>query len=138
LNKDGYKLNGLTLAYIGDAYYELCIRNHLLNKKLTQVNHLHQQAVTYTSSVAQANIMNYFIESKQITEDELDWFKKGRNQSGPGRKNVDAKTYHLATGFESLIGAMYLNNKLRADELIQMAISYIERDESWKRQFQKN
>jgi ribonuclease III family protein len=138
LNKDGYKLNGLTLAYIGDAYYELCIRNHLLNQKLTQVNRLHQQAVSYTSSVAQANIMNYLLESKQISEDEIDYFKKGRNQSGPGRKNVDAKTYHLATGFESLIGAMFLHNKNRADELIQVAIQYIERDESWRRQFQKN
>jgi ribonuclease III family protein len=138
LNKDGYNLNGLTLAYIGDAYYELCIRNHLLNKKLTHVNTLHQQAISYTSSVAQANIMTYFMDSKKVSEAEIDFFKKGRNQSGSGRKNVDAKTYHLATGFEALIGAMYLKDKIRADELIQLAIEYIERDESWKRQFQKN
>ena len=119
-------MNGLTLAYIGDAYYELQVRMHLINKKLTNVNDLHKQAIRFTSGMAQAKIMNFFIENQLITEDEVDLFKRGRNASGPGRKNIDAKTYHLATGFESLIGYLYLNNLNRADELIKSGIHFIE------------
>ncbi len=119
-------LNGLTLAYIGDAYYELKVRKYLIDKKLTNVNDLHKQAIRFTSGLAQAKIMTFFIEKSLINEDELDLFKRGRNASGPGRKNIDAKTYHLATGFEALIGSLYLNQIERADELIMHAFTYIE------------
>lgn len=120
-------LNGLTLAYIGDAYYELKVRMYLIDKKLTHVNDLHKQAIRFSSGTAQAKIMTYLIDSSKITEDEIDLFKRGRNASGPGRKNIDAKTYHLATGFETLIGSLYLNQQSRADELIQCGINYIEK-----------
>jgi len=120
------KLNGLTLAYIGDAYYELAIRRYLINKKLTSVNILHKKAIKFTSGVAQAKIIRYFLDKKLITDDEISFFKRGRNVSGPGRKNTDAKTYHLATGFEALIGALYLDDIVRADELIIAAITYME------------
>ncbi len=119
-------MNGLTLAYIGDAYYELKVRMYLIDKKLTHVNDLHKQAIRFTSGTAQAKIMEYLIDNTLISEDETDLFKRGRNASGPGRKNIDAKTYHLATGFESLIGFLYLNQKNRADELIAQGINYIE------------
>ena len=119
-------MNGLTLAYIGDAYYELKVRMYLIDKKLTHVNDLHKQAIRFTSGTAQAKIMNYFMDASIINEDEVDLFKRGRNASGPGRKNIDAKTYHLATGFESLVGFLYLNQKERADELIAIGMKYIE------------
>jgi ribonuclease-3 family protein len=120
-------LNGLTLAYIGDSYYELSIRTYLVNHKLTKVNDLHKEAIKYTSGIAQAKIMNYLICVNLLTEDEIDLFKRGRNVSGNGRKNIDAKTYHLATGFEALIGSLYLNDKTRADEIIQISIDYIKK-----------
>ena len=120
-------MNGLTLAYIGDAYYELSIRKHLINLKLTHVNDLHQRAITYTSGQAQASIVTYLIEEQLISTDEIEIFKRGRNASGPGRKNIDAKTYHLATGFEALIGYQYIHNMDRADELIKKSIDYIEK-----------
>jgi len=119
-------LNGLTLAYIGDAYYELKIRNYLINKKITSVNQLHQQAIKFTKGEAQAKIMTYFIEKDMLSEDEISLYKRGRNSSGPGRKNIDAKTYHHATGFEALIGSLYLEDLKRCDELIEKAITYIE------------
>lgn len=119
-------MNGLTLAYIGDAYYELKVRMYLIDKKLTHVNDLHKQAIRFTSGMAQAKIMNYFIDASIISEDEVDLFKRGRNASGPGRKNIDAKTYHLATGFETLVGFLYLNQIERADELIAMGMKFIE------------
>jgi ribonuclease-3 family protein len=120
-------LNGLTLAYIGDAYYELKIRNYLISLKLTHVNDLHKRAIKYTSGQAQATIMSHLIDHMLISEDEIDVFKRGRNASGPGRKNIDAKNYHLATGFEALIGHLYLSQTARADEIIDIAINYIEK-----------
>jgi ribonuclease-3 family protein len=120
-------VNGLTLAYLGDSYYELKVRTHLVDNKWTDVNDLHKKAITYTSGSAQANIMAYFIDEKIITEDEYDIFKRGRNASGRGRGNIDAKTYAHATGFEALIGHLYLNHQERADELIIKAIQWIEK-----------
>lgn len=120
-------MNGLTLAYLGDAYYELSIRRYLIEQKMTKVNDLHKQAIKFTSGVAQAKIMTYFITQDFLTEDEMTLYKRGRNSSGPGRKNIDAKTYHDATGFESLIGGLYLDKLDRANELIWHAITYIEK-----------
>jgi ribonuclease-3 family protein len=119
-------LNGLTLAYIGDAYYELCIRKYLIDKKITHVNQLHKTAIKYTQGESQSKIVMAFIKNDELDEDELSLYKRGRNASGPGRKNTDAKTYHQATGFESLIGGLYLENKDRCDALIIKAIKLIE------------
>lgn len=120
-------MNGLTLAYIGDAYYELSVRMYLVEKKLTNVDHLHKTAIRFTSGVSQAKIMNKMIEEEMITEEEMDMFKRGRNSSGPGRKNTDPQTYGIATGFEAMLGGLYLTNKDRSDALIRKAIEYIEK-----------
>lgn len=122
-------MNGLALAYIGDAFYELEVRSHLIEKGYTNVNILHNKAVNYTSSKAQAMIIEYFLENKFLSKNEEMVFKRGRNSSSSGRKNVDAKTYVMATGFESLIGYLYLNNKKRLDEVIKLAFQYIEKGE---------
>ena len=118
-------MNGLTLAYIGDAYYELRIRKYLINQGITSVNLLHKNAILFTKGEAQSKIIEYFIEQELLTEDEMSYYKRGRNASGPGRKNIDAKTYHQATGFEALIGGLYLENLERCDWLIDMAIAHI-------------
>lgn len=122
-------LNGLTLAYLGDAYYELRIRQHLIDKKLTKGNDLHRQAIRYTSSVAQAYIANQLIEQNVMRPNEYDAFKKGRNFSGAKRKNVDPQTYHLATGFEALLGMLFYEDTKRLDEFILFAIAAIEKED---------
>lgn len=119
-------MNGLTLAYLGDAYYEYRIREHLIEKQLTNVNQLHKRAIVYTSGRAQAAIIHQMIQQNMLSEEELDLYKRGRNASGNGRKHVDRKTYSYATGFEALIGGLYLNNRNRADELIRHAIEMTE------------
>lgn len=132
-------MNGLTLAYIGDAYYELCIRMHLtLNHKLTRVDDLHKKAITYTSAVAQGQVIEQLINAGLIEPHEIEIYKRGRNVSGPGRRNVDAKTYHMATGFECLIGELYLNGKKRCDEIIHLAINYIEKGDFHGESREKN
>ena len=120
-------MNGLTLAYIGDAYYELAVRMYLVEKKLTNVDNLRKTAIRFTSGVSQAKIMNAMIDQQLISEEEMDMFRRGRNSSGPGRKNTDAQTYGMATGFEAMLGGLYLSNKNRSDDLIRLAISYIEK-----------
>lgn len=120
-------MNGLTLAYLGDALYEVSIRKHLINKGYTKVKILHNKAIKYTSAIAQAKIIDNFIENDYLTEEELTIFKRGRNNSSTGRKNVDAKTYTISTGFEAVIGYLSLNNEERLKELIDCAISIIEK-----------
>ena len=123
-------MNGLTLAYLGDAYFELKVRKYLVDKGLTKVNQLHNEAVKFTSSVAQREIITYLLDEQILNEKEISSYKRGRNNSTSGRKNVDAKTYVEATGFEALIGYLYINDLKRLDEIIDISINYIVKGES--------
>ena len=118
-------MNGLTLAYIGDAFYELQVRMYLIDKGFEKVNDLHKNAIRFTSGKAQSKIISYFLENNLLSENEIEYFKMGRNFSGNNRKNLTPKDYHFATGFECLIGYLYLNNLTRCKEVISMAIKYI-------------
>ncbi|MDY0210466.1 MAG: ribonuclease III domain-containing protein [Acholeplasma sp.] len=125
---EAHLLNGVALAYIGDVYYELNIRKYLLGLGITKVNNLHKKAISYTSGIAQSTIIMTLINENQLSETELNYFKKGRNASGPGRKNIDMEDYQRSTGFEALIGYLYLTNIQRADQVIEMAISIVNRE----------
>jgi len=115
-------LNGLSLAYIGDAYYELLIRNHFVLKGLTKVNDLHKNVIKYTSGFAQSKFIHYFLENNILNEEEINIFKRGRNSHvHTSRKNLELKDYLDATGFEALFGYLYLNNSFaRIDELMNI------------------
>ena len=118
------QLNGLALAYIGDAIYEVYIRKHIMSLGTTKVNMMHKMVVNYTSGNAQAEIIHYYLENELLTDEELSYFKRGRNSHiKSNRKNIDLKDYLDATGFEALIGYLYLSdNKTRLEELINIAI----------------
>jgi len=117
--------NGLSLAYIGDAIYELKIREYLLSQGSFIVNDLHKKAICYTQANAQANIIDYLI--KDLTEEEIDYFKRGRNaQTNHKPKSASINVYHKATGFEALLGYLYLiKNNDRLNELINKSIDFI-------------
>ncbi len=114
--------NGLTLAYIGDAIYEVYIREFLLIKGLTKVNQLHKEAIKFTSAKGQKNALDKIY--KLLTEEEISVFKRGRNSNSDRKpKNTDLATYKQSTGFEALIGYLYLNKELkRLKELIDIII----------------
>lgn len=114
--------SGLTLAYIGDGYYELIVRNLLVKKGLTKVNDLHKMAIKYTSGEAQKGFIEYFLANNMLTEEEINIFKRGRNiHTSQNRKNISLADYQKATGFEALIGYLYLEKKLaRIDELLDV------------------
>ena len=105
--KEPRQLSPLQLAYIGDAVYELLVRQYLISIKNISVHELHVESIKYVKAKAQRNIL-FSIEDK-LTEEEWNVVKRGRNaKSGTIPKNADLQDYKYATGFEALIGFLYL------------------------------
>ncbi|SFC71616.1 ribonuclease-3 family protein [Alkalibacterium subtropicum] len=125
---DPKQLNGLALAYMGDAVYEQAIREHLIYSGKTKPNRLHVSATGYVSAKAQAYLIEKMTEELLLTDEERDYYKRGRNAKSYSKaKNADSKTYSQSTGFEALIGFLYLTGKAdRLQELISWCIEKIE------------
>ena len=118
----------LTLAYIGDAIYELVIRTILVEKGNTQVNKLHNRASRLVKASAQSAMIEKL--KPHLTEEETAVFKRGRNaKSYTMAKNASMSDYRRATGFEALIGYMYLTEQWeRMLELIKTGMEEGEAD----------
>lgn len=118
----------LTLAYIGDVIYELVIRTILVEKGNTQVNKLHQRASKLVKASAQSEIVEKL--KPYLTEEEMGIFKRGRNaKSFTMAKNASMSDYRRATGFEALMGHLYLTEQWdRMLELIKIGITEGEKD----------
>ena len=118
----------LTLAYIGDAIYELVIRTILVEKGNTQVNKLHQRASKLVKASAQSEIIEKL--KPYLTEEEMGIFKRGRNaKSFTMAKNASMSDYRRATGFEALMGHLYLTEQWdRMLELTKIGITEGEKD----------
>jgi len=98
----------LVLAYMGDCVYELFIRTKVVNNGNIQVNKMHQKSASYVCAGAQAKLMHLIME--ELTEKELQIYKRGRNaKSVTMAKNATVTDYRIATGFEALIGYLYLS-----------------------------
>lgn len=121
---DPKQLNGLTLAYMGDAVYEIYIREYVISLGYTKVNDLHKRVIKFTSGNAQAAIVHYLLENNLLDEEEVNIFKRGRNSHvHTQRKNMNIQDYMDATGFESVIGYLYLiGNVDRVKEIVKIAI----------------
>lgn len=115
-------LSPLQLAYIGDAVYDLMVRTYLIGISNLSVNDLHKESVEYVKAKAQADII-HSIEDK-LTEEEWNIVKRGRNaKSSSIPKNANLQDYKYATGFESLIGYLYLTEQnKRIMEIFDMII----------------
>ena len=114
----GEKMNNLVLAYLGDAVYELHIREFLINKGIAKVKDLQQASLEYVSAKSQRKILELLENDNYLTQDEMDIVNRGRNASSHSSKTTDIITYKKATGLECLIGYLYLNNKERLYELL--------------------
>lgn len=112
----------LTLAYIGDGVYELIIRTILVKKGNCPVNRLHKKASSLVKAGAQSAIMEV-IEEK-LTPEELSVYRRGRNAHSPTiAKHATMADYRRATGFEALMGYLYLKEDYtRMLTLIRMGI----------------
>ncbi len=114
----------LTLAYIGDAIYDLVIRTIIVERANRAANELHKRAVRFVQAGAQAAMITVLQEI--LTEDELAVFKRGRNaKSNTSAKNASITDYRKATGFEALIGFLYLTDQ--TDRLLYLVKEGIER-----------
>ncbi len=113
-------LSPLTLAFIGDAVYDLLIREQLVCKANCPVGKLHKMKVKKVCCKAQSEIMKKLIS--MLTNEELSIFKRGRNaHTNHTPKNADVADYHNATGFETLIGYIYLKGDIkRLRELFEL------------------
>ena len=115
----GEIMNVITYAYLGDAIYELYIREKLINRGIVKVDTLQKEAIKYVSAKGQANILKRLIDDNILSDEEVDIVKRGRNyKRNVHPKNTDIVTYKLSTGFEALIGYLYLNNRKRLNELL--------------------
>lgn len=120
--KDIRTYSPLTLAYIGDAIFDVIIRSILVNKGNTAVNNLHKRA----SSVVKAGTQAAFVKAvmDDLTEEEADYYRRGRNSKPHTKaKNATTMDYLDATGFEAVMGFLYLTGNMdRACELVNLGI----------------
>lgn len=117
-------MNNLVLAYLGDAIYELYIREYLINKGISKVNTLQSESIKYVSAKAQSDYLKKLIDNNFLTSDEIEIVKRGRNMDSHGKKNTDIITYKRSTGLECLIGYLRVcKNDLRIKEIMDFIVN---------------
>lgn len=116
----------LVLAYLGDAVYELYVRTLLVSRGNAPVHKLHKRSVAYVKAKAQSDVVHLLLE--RLTAEEKDVVRRGRNaKSGTIPKNADVTEYKYATGFETLLGYLYLKgDDARLIEVLKLAVDLIE------------
>lgn len=121
---DARELSSVALAYVGDAVYELFIRNHLIQRGGVRPNELHHQAVQFVSAPAQEKVIKTWLTANVLTKEEAAVVRRGRNAKAHSvPKNISVEAYKYATAFEALIGYHYLQgDEERLEELLQLAI----------------
>lgn len=112
----------LTLAYIGDAIYDVIIRTLLVEKGNAPVQKLHKRASALVKASAQ--VAMYHAISEHLSEQELGIYKRGRNaKSFTSAKNATITDYRMATGVEALVGYLYLTDQMpRIIELMKIGL----------------
>lgn len=117
-------MSPLTWAYVGDSVYELYIRTYLSNTTNLNPHKMHVKSIQYVKASAQANIL----KKLELTDEEKDVVRRGRNtQNHHLPKNASIEDYAYATGFEALIGYLYLNKKEeRLAEILEESIKIAE------------
>lgn len=120
--KNANDFSPLVLAYVGDAVYELIVRTVLVSQGNRPVNKLNREATALVKAGAQSSILKLI--KSELNDEELRIFKRGRNSSPHTMaKNASMSDYKYATGFEALIGFLYLNNNFeRALNLVKIGI----------------
>ena len=109
--KDIRTYSPLTLAYIGDAVFDLIIRSVLVNRGNTRVNNLHKEASAIVKAPSQSAIAAAIMD--ELTQEEKDIYRRGRNSKPHTRaKNASTMEYLEATGLEAVIGFLYLKGDM--------------------------
>ncbi len=113
--------DGAALAYLGDCVFELWVREKLLKSGLTNTGALNEASHKYVTAKNQCAAFHRIEEL--LTDDEMAYFKRGRNSTHlSGARSASGAEYRIATGFEALCAALYLDGKQeRLKELLEKA-----------------
>ena len=119
-------MSPLVWAYMGDAVYEQSVREHIINQGIAKNGAYHRRAIKYVSANAQVKILKEL--ENYLSEEEQDIVRRGRNSHPHSHaKNADIVDYKWATGFEALIGYLYLNKQTkRLNELLKICVDMSE------------
>ena len=118
----------LTLAYIGDGIYEIVVRTIIVDEANRQVNKIHKASSQLVKAQSQAKMIHLIMD--MLTEEEKSIYKRGRNAKAVTRaKNASMSDYRVATGFEALMGWLYLSGQSdRMMELMKTGIEHFKQD----------
>lgn len=105
-DKDLREYSAVVLAYIGDAVFELLVRTHVVAGGNRKIKAIHQDTVDVVKAESQARLIRNI--SAELTDEEQEIFRRGRNAKTSPPKNADLNDYRLSTGFEALLGYLYL------------------------------
>ncbi len=119
--------SSLQLAFLGDAVYELYVREHVLTEVSGHVDKLNKHSKKMSMAVTQAKIADILVADGVLTEEELTVFKRGRNaKSASVPKSCSPSEYRRATGLEALMGHLFLeDNKARIKELLSYGFAHV-------------
>mgnify|MGYP000843893396 FL=1 len=96
----------VVLAYVGDAVFELLVRRHIVTAGRRKVSEIHHDTVELVKAQSQAKLIRQLCH--ELTEEEQDIIKRGRNAKSTPPRHADPGDYKLSTGFEALLGYLYL------------------------------
>lgn len=124
--QDYRSFSALTLAYIGDCVFDLVIRTVVIFRSHKQVNDLHKKTTRFVKAESQALMIQALLDNDILTEEEKAVYKRGRNtKSHTIAKNASVAAYRKATGFEAVLGYLYVTGQMeRVLELTKAGLSY--------------
>ena len=122
------KMNSTTLAYLGDAVFEVIVREKIVTEKPGDVGRAHHTAVRYVSAAGQARAAKAMTNEGFLTEEEEKIYRHARNHRSMSRpQNADPREYKIATGFEALLGYLYLcDERQRLREIAAEAVRIVD------------
>ena len=122
------RFNTTTLAYLGDAVFEVIVREKIVRERPGDVNRSHHTAVKYVSAAGQALAARNMVAENFLTDEELAIYKRARNHRSMSRpQHADPKEYKIATGFEALLGYLYLSDdRQRLREIAAEAVRIVD------------
>lgn len=121
-------INPLVLAYLGDGVFEVYVREYLIvEKKITKPDLLQKEAIKFVSAKAQAQFMKEAIKEQWLSEEEIGIYKRGRNAKNTRTmKNTSVIVHNQSSGFEALIGHLYLlQNDKRINEIFELYKAFV-------------
>lgn len=121
-------MNPLALAYLGDGVFEVYVREYLIvEKQITKPDLLQKSAIQFVSAKAQAAFMKEAMQEGWVSEEEIRIYKRGRNaKNSRVMKNTSVIVHNQSSGFEALIGHLYLlNNEERIKEIFELYKEFV-------------